>query len=55
MSHTHLDGTSRVGRLGASKAHLHLTCEHDCDDYCPLYLNDLCALVSMLRDTCNLV
>ena len=29
MSHTHLDGTSRIGRLGASKAHLRVSFEHD--------------------------
>jgi hypothetical protein len=53
MSHTHLDGTSRVGRLGAPKAHLRLSCEHDCDVCCLLELNDLVALVFMLRDTCT--
>ena len=45
MSHTHLDGTSRVGRFGAPKAHLRLSCEHDCDG-APL-------ITSMLRDTCT--
>ena len=53
MSHTHLDGTSRIGRLGASMAHLRLSCGHDCNACCLLELNDLCALVGMIRDTCT--